>query len=104
MTRSGPSESGKGKGRCVGSLWVTIGHIRVTVGHLRVTVGHPWVTIGNLRVTMGHLTVVHNTGCCKTTGKLWQHITETLYGVFLLFLCSFDCQIWAIFHFGSLWL
>ena len=44
------------------------------------------------------------TGCCKTTGKLWQHITETLYGVFLLFLCSFDCQIWAIFHFGTLWL
>ena len=25
------------------------------------------------------------TGCCKTTGKLWQHITESLYGVFLLF-------------------
>ena len=43
-------------------------------------------------------------GCCKTTGKLWQHITETLYGVFLLVLFSFDCQIWAIFHFGTLWL
>ena len=43
------------------------------------------------------------TGCCKTTGKLWQHITETLYGVFLVFLGSFDCQIWAIFHFGTLW-
>ena len=25
------------------------------------------------------------TGCCKTTGKLWQHITETLYGFFLVF-------------------
>ena len=44
-----------------------------------------------------------HTGCCKTTGKLWQHITETLYGVFLVFLGSFDCQIWAIFHFGTLW-
>ena len=42
------------------------------------------------------------TGCCKTTGKLWQHITETLYGVFLVFLGSLDCQIWAIFHFGTL--
>ena len=42
-------------------------------------------------------------GCCKTTGKLWQQITETLYGVFLVFLGSFDCQIWAIFHFGTLW-
>ena len=49
-------------------------------------------------------TQLHSTGCCKTTGKLWQHVTETLYGVFLLFLCSFDCQIWAIFHFGTLWL
>ena len=54
MARSGPSKSGKGKGRCVGSLWVTIGHIRVTVGHLRVTVGHPRVTIGHLRVTIGY--------------------------------------------------
>ena len=44
-----------------------------------------------------------STGCCKTTGKLWQHITETLYGVFLVFLGSYDCQIWAIFHFGTLW-
>ena len=44
-----------------------------------------------------------HTGCCKTTGKLWQHITETLNGVFLVFLGSFDCQIWAIFHFGTLW-
>ena len=43
------------------------------------------------------------TGCCKTTGKLWQHITETLCGVFLVFLGSFECQIWAIFHFGTLW-
>ena len=47
--------------------------------------------------------VICYTGCCKTTGKLWQHITETLFGVFLLFLGSFDCQIWAIFHFGTLW-
>ena len=66
MTRSGPSESGKGKGRCVWSLWVTIGHIRVTVGHLRVTVGHPRVTIGQLRVTIGHLRV--------NIGHLWVTI------------------------------
>ena len=44
-----------------------------------------------------------NTGCCKTSVKLWKHITETLYGVFFVFLSSFDCQIWAIFHFGTLW-
>ena len=43
------------------------------------------------------------TGCCKTTGKVWKHITETLYGVFLVFLGSYDCQIWGIFHFGTLW-
>ena len=43
------------------------------------------------------------TGCCKTTGKLWKYITETLYGVFFVFLGSYDCQIWAIFHFGTLW-
>ena len=44
-----------------------------------------------------------NTGCCKTSGKLRKHITETLYGVFFVFLGSYDCQIWAIFHFGTLW-
>ena len=43
------------------------------------------------------------TGCCKTSVKLWKHITETLYGVFFVFLGSFDCQVWAIFHFGTLW-
>ena len=43
------------------------------------------------------------TGCCKTSGKLRKHITETLYGVFFVFLGSYDCQIWAIFHFGTLW-
>ena len=43
------------------------------------------------------------TGCCKTSVKLWKHITETLYGVFLVFLGSYDCQLWAIFHFGTLW-
>ena len=44
-----------------------------------------------------------STGCCKTSVKLWEHIIETLYGVFFVFLGSFDCQIWAIFHFGTLW-
>ena len=44
-----------------------------------------------------------STGCCKTSGKLWKHIIETLYGVFFVFLGPFDCQIWAIFHFGTLW-
>ena len=46
---------------------------------------------------------LHHTGCCKTSVKLWKHITETLYGVFFVFLGSFDCQIWAIFHFGTVW-
>ena len=46
---------------------------------------------------------LYTTGCCKTSGKLRKHITETLYGVFFVFLGSYDCQIWAIFHFGTLW-
>ena len=46
----------------------------------------------------------HSTGCCKTSVKLWKNITETLYGVFIVFLGSVDCQIWAIFHFSTLWL
>ena len=41
------------------------------------------------------------TGCCKTSAKLWKHITETFYGVFLVFLGFYDCQLWAIFHFGT---
>ena len=46
---------------------------------------------------------VEYTRCCKTSVKLWKHISETLYGVFFVFLGSFDCPIWAIFHFGTLW-
>ena len=48
-------EASGGKGRCVGSLWVTIGPLRLTIGHQGVTIGHLRVTIGYLRVTMGHL-------------------------------------------------
>ena len=43
-------------------------------------------------------------GCCKTSVKLCKPFCDTFLGVILLFLCSFDCQIWAIFHFGTLWL
>ena len=43
-----------------------------------------------------------NTGCCKTSVKLWKHLTKTLYEAFFMFLGSFDCQIWAIFPFGTL--
>ena len=50
-----------------------------------------------------YLQIYRSTGCCKTSVKLWNHITETLYGVFLVFLGSYDCQLWAIFHFGTLW-
>ena len=46
---------------------------------------------------------LYTTGCFKTSCKLRKHITETLYGVFFVFLGSYDCQIWAIFHFGTLW-
>ena len=46
---------------------------------------------------------VCTTRCCKTSVKLWKHITETFYGVFLVFLGFYDCQLWAIFHFGTLW-
>ena len=49
------------------------------------------------------LSIYLPTGCCKTSGKLWKHIFETLYGVFFVFLGSFDCQIWEIFHFATLW-
>ena len=41
------------------------------------------------------------TGCCKTSGQLWKSLTDSFLSVLLLILCSFDCQIWAIFHFGS---
>ena len=61
--------------------------------------------LGSQNPTQGRCeteTLLH-TGCCKTSVKLWKHITETLYGVFFVFLGSFDCQIWAIFHFGTLW-
>ena len=43
-----------------------------------------------------------STGCCKTPGQLWKPWTDLFLGVLLLFLCSFDCQIWAIYHFGPL--
>ena len=44
------------------------------------------------------------TGCCKMSVKLCKPFCDTFLGIILLFLCSFDCQIWAIFHFGTLWL
>ena len=53
MARWGSGGVGGGKGRCVGSLWVTLGSLYV--GHLRVTVGHPRVTTGHLRLTIGYL-------------------------------------------------
>ena len=34
-----------------------------------------------------------NTGCCKTSGQLCKPICDPFLGVFLLFLCSLDCQI-----------
>ena len=37
--------------------------------------------------------VCYPTRCCKTSVKLWKHITETLYRVFCVFLGSIDCQI-----------
>ena len=44
------------------------------------------------------------TGCCKTSVKLCKPFCDTFLGVIFLFFCSFDCQIWAIFPFGTLWL
>ena len=44
---------------------------------------------------------ISTTGCCKTSGQLWKPLTDSFLRVLLLILCSFDCQIWAIFHFGS---
>ena len=41
------------------------------------------------------------TGCCKTSGQLWKPVTDAFFEVFLMFLSSFDCQLWAIFHFGT---
>ena len=43
------------------------------------------------------------TGCCKTSGQLCKLLCDSFLGVFFLFFCSFDCQIWAIFHSGTLW-
>ena len=44
-----------------------------------------------------------NTGCYKTSGKLCKLLSDSFLEVFFLFFCSFDCQIWAIFHSGTLW-
>ena len=44
-----------------------------------------------------------HTGCCKTSGQLWKPLCDSFLVVFFLFFCSFDCQLWAIFHFGTLW-
>ena len=56
----------------------------------------------------GKYTIIYNlqsfTGCCKTSVKLCKPFCNTFLGVILLFLCSVDCQIWAIFHFSTLWL
>ena len=41
------------------------------------------------------------TGCCKTSGQLWKPVTDAFFEVFLMFLDYFDCQLWAIFHFGT---
>ena len=64
MVRQGPCEAGGGKGRCVGSLWDTlgpiyVGHLGLTIGYLKATVVHISVTLGHLRVTIGigHLRV-----------------------------------------------
>ena len=50
-------EASGGKGRCVGSLWVTIGPLRLTIGHQGVTIGHLRVTIGYLKATVVHIKV-----------------------------------------------
>ena len=75
MSRSGPCEVGGGKGRCVVSLWVTLGYLRATIAHLRATKGHLMVTIGYLRVTIGYLraTICHmqvTEKCLFTVGQL----------------------------------
>ena len=44
-----------------------------------------------------------STGCCKTSGQFCKLLCDSFLGVFMLFLCSFGCQIWAIFHFGTTW-
>ena len=46
--------------------------------------------------------VIH-TGCCKTSGQLCKLLCDSFLRIFFLFFCSFDCQIWAIFHSGTLW-
>ena len=55
MARWGSGGVGGGKGRCVRSLWVTIGHLRVTMGHLRLTIGYFKATVVHNRVTFGYL-------------------------------------------------
>ena len=45
----------------------------------------------------------YSTGCCKTSGQLCKLLCDSFLVVFFLFFCSFDCQIWAIFHSVTLW-
>ena len=62
MARCCSGEAGGGKGRCVGSLWVTLGspkgNYRVTMVHLRLTMGYLNLkaTVVHINVTLGHLT------------------------------------------------
>ena len=54
-------------------------------------------TVLNDGALTGHSEEGGYTGCCKTSGQLWKPVTDTFFEVFLMFLGSFDCQLWAIF-------
>ena len=61
-----------------------------------------WSTFSKYQAARTTLQVISSTGCCKTSGQLWKPVTDAFFEVFLMFLGSFDCQLWAIFHFGTL--
>ena len=48
--------------------------------------------------SLGHSSTGH-----PASGQLWKPVTDAFFEVFLMFLGSFDCQLWAIFHFGTLY-
>ena len=79
MVRQWSGEVGGGKGRCVGSLWVTLGSLYVTLGYLKATVVHIRVTLGHLnRVTIGHVRVTISKHKANTT-EIHPKVRQTCF-------------------------
>ena len=99
------SQLGGGKGRCVGSLWVTLGspqgHCRSPQGNYRspqLTIGHHRATMGLLRLTIGYLKAIHirvTLGHLKVTigsffSELHPKVRPTCFSQILIIILILD--------------